>query len=123
MAVVDEILARLRSIPGVAAVFDTALPTGHTVPNAPVLVLHHISTVPEVEIAGGIAGSEDRWQVSVRASTPPATRAGVQAVRDALHGYQSDTIAWCGFESAPGVAQESASPSVFHAPVDFLVQY
>lgn len=122
MAVADELIARLKSVPGVAAVFDTETPDSYTLGSAPTLVLQHVSGVGQKTIVGGIYASEERWQVSVLGAHVGKVREVAQAVIDALHGYSSDAIRRVDYESWPGtIAEGKGSTREYHAPVDFMV--
>jgi hypothetical protein len=122
MAVADELLARLRAVPGIASAFDTSAPDRHPFGASPTLILQHVSTVPTHSIDGALALDEDRWQVSVIGANLANVRTVAQAVRDSLHGYRSDAIKYVSFESAPGEFSEgSGATREHHAPVDFIV--
>lgn len=115
-------MARLKSVHGVAAVFDTDIPERHAIGASPTLVLQHISDVPEKTIAGDIHTDVERYQVSVRGAKLASVRTVARRVIDALHGYQSDTIKRVDYESWPGTIRGDADPLEFHAPVDFMVR-
>jgi hypothetical protein len=122
MPAADELLARLRAVPGIAKAFDTEAPAGYTFGPSPALILQHVSTAPTHSIDGALALDEDRWQVSVIGANLANVRTVALAVRDSLHGYRSDAIKYVGFESAPGVISEGSGPTrEYHAPVDFIV--
>lgn len=121
MTTAEELLARLRTIEGVAAVFDTDAET-YSAQASPFLVLQHISGVPAHAIDGTLHTTEERWQVSVRGRNLHRVRTVAQAVSDSLDGYHSDAIKWVAYESWPGTIQEgSGTAREFHAPVDFTV--
>jgi hypothetical protein len=123
MAVHDELMARLATV-GAAAVFDLeTLPDSPPNTSAPYLILQEISAVPDLPIDGGILGTEERWQVSVRGAKLHAVRTMAQAVISSLHMFTSATIKLCEYESWPGtIAEGAGSTRQFHAPVDFTVK-
>jgi hypothetical protein len=120
MSVVDDLLARLRTISGVAHVYDTDADR-YIAQAAPALILQNISGVGATTIEGSIHTVEERWQVSVRGTNLAKVRAIAQDVRDSLHGYRSDSIKYCAWESSPGVIREDGQTVEYHAPVDFMV--
>lgn len=121
--VVDDLLAQLKTVSGIAAVYDSGLPDGYVPARAPVLVVSHISTVPDVPIDDSILGYEDRWQVSVIGGNPANVRTAVSGVIAALHSFSGETISRCEFDSQPGTFRDGTNPVQYHAPVDFLVYY
>lgn len=120
--VLDDLTTVLRSVKSLGAVFDTEAPPNFTYGPSPAVSVMDISSIPEQGIDQAIAGSVERWQVSVRASTAAGVRAGRTAVIDALHGYLSESIASCSYESSGPLVQESESPTVFASSVDFMIE-
>lgn len=119
--VADELIAQLKKVSGVGAVFDTDVPDRFTVGQSPTLVLQHISTVGAQAVDGTLYGGNEQWQVSVRGSHLGNVRAAAQAVKNSLHGFSSASIKRCDFDSWPGTIRESANPVEYHAPVSFNI--
>ncbi len=125
MAVHDELLARLKTVDGTAAVFDIeTLPQAYTSGSAPYLLLQDISTVPDVPIDDSVIGTDGNWQVSVRGRNLRNVRTVAQAVADSLHGFSSDSIKHVARESWLGTLSEGGGtqPREFHAPLEFTVK-
>ena len=121
MGVTDELLARLRTVPGAVTVFDTTPPDNYSAKSV-ALILQQVASVPGKSIDGAIYGEELTYQVSVRGANRASVSAVVQAVIDSLHGYRSSTLKYVSYESAPGlIAEGSGSLREYHAPVDFIV--